>query len=201
MWISTYFNFNKTHFNSQLKSKRHDCTLHNIHLSRILIKSYEMFTISALKLGTCVCVCADGKSSIPYSFRWDPLWCSCGDWTWDRLNFFDAPTQPIPNPHTAARPCWLWTQRRITPPLLPPSGQSWGHLLQTARNLVRKLFLNVFLMMPNVQFQLWKAAFCLAIEHFEKCSDGSATHVPNSTGVLMWNWAIIYIITHSVSFN
>lgn len=48
MWISTYFNFNKIYFNSQFKSK-------SLYFSRILIKSYATFTISALKLGMCVC--------------------------------------------------------------------------------------------------------------------------------------------------
>lgn len=156
------------------------------------------FTISALKLGMCVCWWKKQHSLFismrppVMQLRWLNL---------ESAQLFDAPTHPIPNPHTAARPCWLWTQHQIIPPLLPPSGQSWGHLLQTARNLVHKLFLNLFLMMPNVQYELWKAAFCSAIQHFQKRFDGSATHVPNSTGVLMWNWAIIYIITHSFSFN
>lgn len=52
---SKCFNFKIAQFKKQLKSKRYDCTLHSLHLSSALQKSFTlMFTISALKLGLCV---------------------------------------------------------------------------------------------------------------------------------------------------
>lgn len=136
MWISTYFNFNKIYFNSQFKSKRHDCTLHSLHLSRILVKSYATFTISTLKLGMCVCWWK--KAAFPIHFDETPCGAAAVDWTWDRLNFLVHPLTQYPTPTLQHDPAGFG--RWIIPPLLPPSGQSWGHLLQTARNLVHKFF-------------------------------------------------------------
>lgn len=56
----------------------------------------KLCDVSPSLLSNLVCVCADGKSSIPYSFRLDPLWCSCGDWTWNRLNFLMHPLTQYP---------------------------------------------------------------------------------------------------------